>query len=83
MLYKAIKKLFLKNVKYNVVYSKGKGFLEFGRNLGEILPTSLPELPIQLRDLRNSQKSLNTYCLRKTNKTLICGPGFRVSNLSR
>ena len=30
--------------------------LGFGRNLGEILPTSLPELPIQLRDLRNSQK---------------------------
>ena len=30
---------------------------------GEILPTSLPELPIQLRDLRNSQNSLNTYCL--------------------
>ena len=31
--------------------------LGFGRNLGEILPTSLPELPIQLRDLRNNQKS--------------------------
>ena len=29
----------------------GRGFLEFGRNLEEILPTSLPELPIQLRGL--------------------------------
>ncbi len=35
----------------------GRGCLGFGRNLGEILPTSLPELPIQLRDLRNNQKS--------------------------
>ena len=27
------------------------GSLGFGRNLGEILPTSLPLLPIELRDL--------------------------------
>ena len=38
----------------------GRGFLGFGQNLGGILPTSLPELPIQLRDLRNNQKSLKT-----------------------
>ena len=31
--------------------------LGFGRNLAGMLPTSLPELPIQLRDLRNNQKS--------------------------
>ena len=30
-------------------------------NLGEILPASLPKLPIQLRDLRNNQKSFNNY----------------------
>ena len=29
----------------------------FGRNLGEPLPTNLPELPIELRDLRNNQQS--------------------------
>ena len=33
----------------------------FGRNLGEILPTSFPELPLQLRDLRNNQISLKVY----------------------
>ena len=38
----------------------GTGFLGFGRNLGKILPASLPELPIQLRDLRSNQKSLKT-----------------------
>ena len=35
--------------------------LGFRRSIAEILPTSLPELPRQLRDLRNNQKSLNTY----------------------
>ena len=39
---------------------KVRGFLGFGRDLGAILPTSLPELPIQLRDLRNNQKSSKT-----------------------
>ena len=29
------------------------------QNIADILPTSLPELPIQLRDIRNNQKSLN------------------------
>ena len=33
------------------------------RNIAEILPTSLPELPAWLRDLRNEQKSLKTYFL--------------------
>ena len=37
-------------------------------NLGEILPSSLPELPLQLRDFRNNQKSLNTYFLIHTLK---------------
>ena len=41
----------------------GRGCLGFGRNLGEIIPTSLPELPIQLRDLGNNQKSLKTHFL--------------------
>ena len=41
----------------------GRGFLGFGRNLVEIRPTSLPELSIQLRDLRNNQKSLKTKLL--------------------
>ena len=36
----------------------GRGFLGFGRNLVEILPTSLTELPTQLSDLRSNQKSL-------------------------
>ena len=31
--------------------------------MGEILPTSLPERPIQLRDLSNNKKSLNKYFL--------------------
>ena len=35
----------------------GRGCLGFARNLVEILPISLPELPIKLRDLRNNQKS--------------------------
>ena len=39
-------------------FRMGRGFLGYGRNLGEILPTSLPKLPIQPRDLRNNQKSL-------------------------
>ena len=38
----------------------GRGCLGFGRNLVGILPTSLPELPVQLRDLRNNQKFSNT-----------------------
>ena len=33
----------------------------FGRNLEEILPTSLTELPIQLRDLRNNLKSAKAF----------------------
>ena len=32
-------------------------------DLNSVLPTSLPELPIALRDLRNNQKSLNIYFL--------------------
>ena len=32
-----------------------------GGGRGEILPTSPPELPIQLRGLRNNQKALKTY----------------------
>ena len=35
----------------------GRDRLGFGRNLVEIPPTSLPELPIWLRDLRNIQNS--------------------------
>ena len=44
------------------------GFLGFGRNFEEILPTSLPGLHIQLRELRNNLKSIkicfcsNTKC---------------------
>ena len=40
--------------------------------LGEIIPTSLPELPIQLKDLRNNQKSSNTtfYVLYAIQKVL-------------
>ena len=34
--------------------------LGFRRKLDGIVPTSLPELPVQLRDLRNSQKCLKT-----------------------
>ena len=46
----------------------------FGWNLGENLPTSLPELPVQLRDLRHNQKCLKTYfCMSLTkNKNLDC-----------
>ena len=42
---------------------KGRGFLGFGQNLVDNLPASLPELPIQHRDLRNSQKSLKICIL--------------------
>ena len=38
----------------------GRGSLGFGRNFGETLRTSLPELPMQLRDLRNNQKFSKT-----------------------
>ena len=31
--------------------------LRFSRHVAEAIPTSLPELPIQRRDLRNNQKS--------------------------
>ena len=37
--------------------------LELRRNIVEILPTSLQELPTQLRDLRNNQNLLKTYFL--------------------
>ena len=40
---------------------KGRGVFGFARNMGEILPTSLPELPVQLRDLRINQNSLDIY----------------------
>ena len=33
----------------------------FGRSLQEIRPASVPELPIQLRHLRNNQIFLKTY----------------------
>ena len=39
-----------------------------GQNLGEILPTSLPKLPTQLRDLRNNQKSSKIYFLNSIKK---------------
>ena len=50
---------------------KGKSFLGFGRSLGEILPSTLSELPKQLRDLRNNQKSLKPYfsCSKTTPNT--------------
>ena len=35
---------------------------------GGILPTSLQELPIHLRDLKNNKKSLTTYFLGFDNK---------------
>ena len=45
--------------------------LGFGRNLVEIHPTSLPDLPKQLRHLNNSQKTkiLETIFFRKTKKS--------------
>ena len=57
--------------------------LGFGRNLGEILPTSFPELPIQLRELRNNLKSLNTNFLfpHQQTQTWIFEPGFRFPDL--
>ena len=39
--------------------------------MGEILPTSLPELTIYLRDLRNNQKSLKYNFLCSINKSYI------------
>ena len=48
----------------------------FGRNFWRILPTSLPEFPMQLTDLRNNQKSW------KTNFSFsIQNPKFRFLNL--
>ena len=41
----------LKGPMFPLKGSTRNGFLGFGRNLEEILPTSLPEHPIQLRDL--------------------------------
>ena len=43
----------------------------FGRNLGEIIPTSLTELPIQLKDLRNDQKSFKTNFLEAIKLSVI------------
>ena len=43
---------------------RGRGFLGFGRNLGVILPTSLLQLPLQLRDLisfRETVKMRETF----------------------
>ena len=45
----------------------------FGRSLKEILPTSHSELPIQLTDLRNNQKSLKPNfieTIQNTNKII-------------
>ena len=41
----------------------GRGSFGCGRKLEDCFPTSLAELPIQLRHLRNNQKSLSTYFL--------------------
>ena len=51
----------------------GRDSLGFGLDLEEILPTSLPELPIQLRDLRNNQKSskLNFSCSIQIKKNVV------------
>ena len=35
--------------------------LRFRQNMSGIIPTSLPEIPIQLRDLRDNQKYVKTY----------------------
>ena len=44
----------------------------FGRNLEEIIPTILPELPTQLRDLRTNKTCLRVYCFETiTNKKTI------------
>ena len=40
---------------------KGRDFLRFARNLREFVPTSLPVIPVQLRDLRNNEKTLKIY----------------------
>ena len=60
--------------KVQFVERMGRGCLGFGRNLGEVLPTSLPELLTKLRDLRNNQKSSKAnflFSIPKLNKSLI------------
>ena len=61
----------------------GRGSLGCGRNLGEILPTSLLGLPIQLRDLRNNQKSKNNNFIfsYQNHEFYIFGRGFRFPDL--
>ena len=40
----------------------------FVQNFGEIIPTSLPELPIQLRDLRNNEEYLKAWSIASRTK---------------
>ena len=60
----------------------GRGFLGFGRTLGEILPTSLPELPIQLGTSEQPEilKHLLFICQKETVFDMF-GPGFRFPDL--
>ena len=50
-------------IKFMSCERMGRGCLGFGRILDVFFPTSFPELPVQLRDLRNNQKSLKTNFL--------------------
>ena len=77
---------------YNYLYEErerewvreGRGFLGFlFTKLGGNSSYKPPELPIQLRDLRNNQKPLNTilYVSRQQMKTWIFGSGIRFPDL--
>ena len=64
-----------------VCFKLDQRFPRIWRNLGEILPTSLPELPIHPRDLRNKQESLSkpSYYSSTTNRQLDCWTCISVS----
>ena len=58
-------------------------YADWDNTWGEMLPTSLPELPIELRDLRNNQTFSKTYVsfFEPKTKTVIFGPGHRFPDL--
>ena len=57
-----------KSIKFGLGVITRHKELGFRRNIPEILPTSFPELPTQLRDIRNNQNPLNVYFLETINK---------------
>ena len=56
-------KIWMSTIQHLFVNDNSVSVMQFGRNLGELVPTRLPELPVQLGDLRNNHNALTTNFL--------------------